>query len=1184
MTNKSTSNLSDSMSLSSPPKHSTSQLLMTNLNSHYQPPSCDSEDSVDPAVPAFSASTVLPATDPATTSTDHTTNQHLLHNNVTCYAYPKEGPAHMICVDTGSGPSLMSESCLQQSYPNLSTYPMANQKRLRCIGIGTGSVVTNKCVDVPVRLRDKDNNYVEIATQIHVIPQLKCDMILGVSTLKPNDITLSWSPDEIHVKSHAIPVQTSFEPVPATKEEVLPASILTTKSSVFPLIQRRTKRNIRHVSVYADKTMILEPGQGVNIPVRHRPLPRGKDYLFEPIPQVDIATGQFLTGIQAVIGDDQGAIPMSNFGVTQAKILKGQIIGRVSTLSRNATPTTIDFAFAEVFAGKAHVEPDMPFIVQYPDEEATSKADISDHWGPEFRSRVQDILDRHGNLFRKELGKFKDGIEMPIPFVDESNVSGLKQSPYPLTAKDKKAMNEILDPLLEQGRIQKVPLGIPSAAASPAFVVWKNGKPRVVVDLKRVNTRLYPDAYPLPRQDTILGALGGSIVFSSVDLTKSFFQQGTKPSDWWKTTFVTPHRGQEWLTVSTMGLANTPGFFQHRMETLLSPYLWQFVLVYIDDIIIYSSSLDQHIQHLDQVLTLLEDSGVTLALNKCHFAYPSIQALGHHVSRLGLSTMEEKVSAIRRMAFPANLRDLEVGLGFFGYYRPFVEHFASIARPLVKLKTRGFKGAPIKGRSRKRHSSKTSLRRNRSPSLPTKSTDLSSSIKPDSVQFDMGTGLLYFVNKPEPDRVCIPTTLHRQLFHFAHDSHAHGGINRSLNRLRSSAYMPKMKKLLKAYIDGCPACQLSKPSRQLPFGQLHPVETYKEPLAELSMDFIVGLPMTPDGYNCLLTVTDRFSKYVRLIPGKETWGAKEWANQYHQHIYRSWGLPARIITDRDPRFVSDFWTSLFQRSGVKLGLTAAYHAAANGQDERTNQTVETAIRCLLIGKYEENWSSLIAEVEYALNTAENASTNTTPFELLYGVKPREMLSPLTKTTKYDENANTFIEARNQLRNEVYDAIKLAQAKMAVFFDRKHRAPELTGSAYIKLAKAGTPGYHMPHASSFSAKKVGPFRILKRVGELAYKLELPSSMKIHDTISVIHLEPAKPDPYARSIPPPPPIVTENNEKLYVIEKILRRETQGKETGYRVKWKGYDQTTFESRKRLLEDVPELINRFEKSRPMS
>lgn len=100
-------------------------------------------------------------------------------------------------------------------------------------------------------------------------------------------------------------------------------------------------------------------------------------------------------------------------------------------------------------------------------------------------------------------------------------------------------MDSILDPLIKAGRIEKVPLGDSSAAASPAFMVWNKGKPRVVVDLHRVNLKLFLDAYPLPRQDDVLQAMGDGIVFSTLNITKGFFQQPIRPQDRWKTAFTT---------------------------------------------------------------------------------------------------------------------------------------------------------------------------------------------------------------------------------------------------------------------------------------------------------------------------------------------------------------------------------------------------------------------------------------------------------------------------------------------------------------------------------------------------------------------------------------------------------------------------------------------------------------------
>lgn len=117
-----------------------------------------------------------------------------------------------------------------------------------------------------------------------------------------------------------------------------------------------------------------------------------------------------------------------------------------------------------------------------------------------------------------------------------------------------------------------------------------------------------------------------------------------------------------------MGLASSPGFFQAKMESILSRYLWDFVLVYIDDIIIYSRDIDEHLRHLDTVLEMLQASGIMLFLSKCHFAYPSVKLLGHHVLRLGIATTDDKVAAVRRIRFPTTVGGLETGVAFFNYY------------------------------------------------------------------------------------------------------------------------------------------------------------------------------------------------------------------------------------------------------------------------------------------------------------------------------------------------------------------------------------------------------------------------------------------------------------------------------------------------------------------------------------
>jgi hypothetical protein len=144
-----------------------------------------------------------------------------------------------------------------------------------------------------------------------------------------------------------------------------------------------------------------------------------------------------------------------------------------------------------------------------------------------------------------------------------------------------------------------------------------------------------------------------------------------------------------------MGLLMSPAFFQYYIEKLFGGYLWKFVLVYIDDTIIFSKDIETYITHLSSILRILSSSGVTLNLLKCHFVQLGLKALGYWVDRLGLSTLDEKVEAIRAMQFLQTLSQLEITLGFFGYYRKFVSHFAGIARVMQALKTLGYKSVPV---------------------------------------------------------------------------------------------------------------------------------------------------------------------------------------------------------------------------------------------------------------------------------------------------------------------------------------------------------------------------------------------------------------------------------------------------------------------------------------------------------
>ena len=187
-----------------------------------------------------------------------------------------------------------------------------------------------------------------------------------------------------------------------------------------------------------------------------------------------------------------------------------------------------------------------------------------------------------------------------------------------------------------------------SSASFLIFVIWKNEQLRIMINLTRINTKLYFDAYFLSKQNTILSSLKDS---------KRFFQQKIELKNWWKIIFVTFHRGLEWLTISNMKLKNVFDFFQSRMKKIFDFYLWQFVFVYMNDIIVYFRDTEIHLRHFDKILKLLKKFEMTLILRKCHFVYFSIKTLKHWILKLNFNILKKKFKRSKIFDFRARFEN-----------------------------------------------------------------------------------------------------------------------------------------------------------------------------------------------------------------------------------------------------------------------------------------------------------------------------------------------------------------------------------------------------------------------------------------------------------------------------------------------------------------------------------------------
>ena len=251
--------------------------------------------------------------------------------------------------------------------------------------------------------------------------------------------------------------------------------------------------------------------------------------------------------------------------------------------------------------------------------------------------------------------------------------------------------------------------------AYPVFVVWTDKvvdgkvtrKGRVVVDLRTLNKLTEPDLYPVQQQEDMLMRISGKKYLSAMDAASFFYQWRVHPRHRHKMAVIS-HRGQELFRVAIMGYVNSVAYVSRMMANILQDL--PFVVVYVDDIIIYSDSFEEHLQHLEAVLRRLREYNITISPGKTFLGFHDVDVLGQRITSLGLTTTEQRTEALRKLAFPNTLKDLEHYLGLTSWLRKFIPYYAAIVQPLQERKTRLLKQSPaIGGPKRKAYVEGTSI-------------------------------------------------------------------------------------------------------------------------------------------------------------------------------------------------------------------------------------------------------------------------------------------------------------------------------------------------------------------------------------------------------------------------------------------------------------------------------------------
>ncbi|GJS51104.1 putative reverse transcriptase domain-containing protein [Tanacetum coccineum] len=689
-------------------------------------------------------------------------------------------------------------------------------------------------------------------------------------------------------------------------------------------------------------------------------------------------------------------------------------------------------------------------------------------------------------------------------------------------------------------------------------------------------------------------------VFSKIDLRSGYHQLRVREEDISKTAFRTCYGHYEFQVIP-FGLTNAPAVFMDLMNRVCKPYLDRFVIIFIDDILIYSKSKKEHEGHLKLILNLLKKEELYAKFSKCEFWLSKVQFLGHMIDSEGIHVDPVKIEAIKDWASPKTPTEIHQFLGLAGYYRRFIKGFSKIARPMTKPTQKSMKfewgekaeaafqllkqklcsapilalpegsenfmvheknytthdlelGAVVFALKMWRHylygtkcvvftdhkslqhildQKELNIRQRRWLDLLSDydwlnlpKQILSAQLEARKEENFINKDLYGMINKLEPradetlclnNRSWIPCLddLRALIMHESHKSKysIHPGSDKMYQDLKKLYWWPNMKAEIATYVSKCLTCAKVKIEYQKPYGLLVQPEIPQWKWENITMDFVTKLSRTVAGQDTIWVIIDRLTKSAHFLPMREDDTLEKLTRQYLKEVVSKHGVPFSIIFDCDGKFTLHFWKSLHKALGTQLDITIqtledmlhAYHPETDGQSERTIQTLEDMLHACVLD-FGKGWDKHLPLVEFSYNNSYHTSIKAAPFEVLYGRKCR---SPICGAEVGDSQLTgpEIIHETTERIVQIKSHIQATRDRQKSYANVRQKPLEFQVGDKVMLKVSPWKGViRFDKRGKLNPRYIGPFKIIAKVGTVAYRLELPEKLsRVHSTFHVSKLK-------------------------------------------------------------------------------